>query len=918
MGETRAKSLHLRLWAVIALAVVPMFVMVVSDYRVQRQKAIVGIEHDVGRMLAAARQEEELGLQSVQMVLQIMANSDDMRALDPSECSTLARRLLSSLPNFDNIGAVAPDGTMYCSGLAPGGDVNVAERAWFIDATASDGITLGEHTLEDALGQASLVFGYPVRDGAGDLRTVLFAALKRDWFDRLVAGYKLPEGWNASLIATGGRVLARHPAPGQAGDPVVSPEMLDEFARIMGGPRQIAESVGLDRQARVYGVAPLQIAKGGVFVAIAAPLGRSLSDVDRAFWLRLGVLTGLALLSVVAARICIYRLIERWAIEVRETIGRIADGALDTRIADFSAVQELRAVEEGINDMAAELEARDAMVSRLSMAVEQSPESILITDTAGRIEYVNDAVVRNSGYAREELIGRNPRILGTGRTPPATYEALWATVARGAVWRGELHNTRKDGTAYVELATIAPIKRPDGAITHYVAIKEDVTERRQSQERLHRLAYYDPLTELPKRAMLRERLRQTLLTSGRTGEHVMLLLVDVDRFKQLNDTQGHEAGDRLLQAVARRLRHTLREEDTVARLGDDDFAVIIENLGQQEGDALARSQGIAKTIHAELNAPYELDEAGALHHATHSVGLTLFQGRKWSAEELLKQAEVALHMAKQDGRNTVRFFNPHMQAVVNARAKLELGLRDALSSGRFELYYQPLVDSAARLVGAEALIRWIGADGKSISPAEFIPLAEETGLIVQIGRWVLDAACAQLATWAARPQTRSLTIAVNISARQFHQPDFVDQVSACVARSGIDPSRLKLELTESCILGDIDETISRMHQIRALGVRFALDDFGTGYSSLSYLKRLPFDQLKIDQSFVRDMLGDNSSEAIVRAILGMSASLGLEVVAEGVETAAQCDFLRAHGCRRFQGYLFGKPRPIGDWQDLHD
>lgn len=918
MGGTKASSLHLRLWAVIALAVVPMFVMVVSDYRVQRQKAIVGIEHDVERMLAAARQEEELGLQSVQVVLQIMANSDNMRALDPSECATLARRLLQSLTNFHNIGAVSPDGTLFCSGIAPGGDVNMADRAWFIDATGNDGITQGEHTLGDAFGQASLVFGYPVRDGAGDLRAVLFAALKRDWFDRLVAGYKLPEGWNASLITTGGRVLARHPVPGQAGDAVVSPEMLDEFVRIMEGPRQIAESGGLDRQARVYGVAPLQIAKGGVFVAIAAPFGHSLSDVDRAFWLRIGLLTVLALLSVVVARICIYRLIERWAINVRETVGRIADGKLDTRIAAFSAVQEFRAVEEGINDMASGLQERDAMVSRLSMAVEQSPESILITDTAGRIEYVNDALVRNTGYTREELIGRNPRILGTGRTPRATHEDLWATVARGAVWRGELHNTRKDGSAYVELATIAPIKRPDGAITHYVAVKEDITERRQSQERLYRLAYYDPLTELPKRVMLRERLSQTLLASGRTGEHGMLLLVDVDRFKQLNDTQGHDAGDRLLLAVARRLRRTVREEDTVARLGDDDFAVIIENLGQQEGEAIARSQLIAKKIHAELNAPYELDENGLLHYATHSVGLTLFQARKWSAEDLLKQAEVALYMAKQEGRNTIRFFNPHMQAVVDARAKLELGLRDALANNRFELFYQPLVDSGTRLVGAEALIRWIGADGKSISPAEFIPLAEETGLIVQIGLWVLDAACAQLAAWEARPQTRSLTIAVNISARQFHQADFVDQVRGCLARSGIDPSRLKLELTESGILGDIDETISRMRQIRSLGVRFALDDFGTGYSSLSYLKRLPFDQLKIDQSFVRDMLSDNSSEAIVRAILGMSASLGLEVVAEGVETPAQRDFLHAHGCLRFQGYLFGKPQPMRDWRYLCD
>ncbi|PKO55865.1 MAG: GGDEF domain-containing protein, partial [Betaproteobacteria bacterium HGW-Betaproteobacteria-21] len=550
---------------------------------------------------------------------------------------------------------------------------------------------------------------------------------------------------------------------------------------------------------------------------------------------------------------------------------------------------------------------------QLAQAVEQSPESIVITDTDGQIEYVNDAFTRATGYTREEAIGQNPRILNAGNTPKAVYDDLWATLSRGEVWRGEFKNTRKDGTSYLELATIAPIKQPDGSITHYVAVKEDITARKQSDDLIRQLAYFDLLTELPNRTLLRDRLTQAVLASTRNDSYGMLLTLDLDHFKLLNETQGHQAGDTLLQEIAHRLMAAVRAEDTVARQGDDDFAVIIESLDKNESEAAAKADLIAEKIHAELNMPYDLNLPGGQYHGTPSIGITLFKGRSLSEDALLKQAEVALNKAKSDGRNTIRFFNPAMQAMVDAHAAMERGLRDALAAKAFQLYYQAQVDRNGHAFGAEALIRWVGADGRMISPAEFIPLAEETGLIVPIGHWVLATACAQLSAWQAQAETRQLVLSVNISAKQFHQPDFVTQIHACVEHSGIDPTGLKLELTESVILGDIDDTIARMQQIRALGVRFAIDDFGTGYSSLSYLQRLPFDQLKIDQSFVRDMMKDQSSGTIVRAILAMSTSLGLEVIAEGVETPAQHDFLLAGGCEFFQGYLFGKPRPITEW-----
>ncbi|ATE61908.1 bifunctional diguanylate cyclase/phosphodiesterase [Thauera sinica] len=912
-------SLNLRLWAVIALAVVPVFLMVLIDYLAQRTETTRAIEADMIRMLAAAGEEEDAARRAVSNVFRVIAQSDNLRTLDPLDCSGIAQRLLGTMASFHNLGGALPDGKVFCSGTAPPEAMDVRERRWFRHALDADGVTEGEY-LVGRDGIPAMEFGYPLRGRHGELRAVLFASISLDWFRRLVAGYRLPAGWEAHLITTSGRVLARHPAPdGWQGEEMPG-TMLGTFLRIRQGAMPLSEAEDFDGHRRLYGVAPVSFARDTLFVVIGAPLESSLSAVDLSFWRRVALLLTIVLVSAGVARYFIYGLVDRWATQMREAIGRIAAGRLDTRITRRSRVRELNAVEDGVNRMAAELERRDAELAeredelrRLSMAMEQSAATILITDTDARIEYVNEAAITNTGYSRDELLGHNPRILNSGRTPAGTYVDMWTTLGRGEVWRGEFHNTRKDGSCFVEAATIAPVKRADGVVTHYVAVKEDITLRRQSEELLHRLAYYDPLTELPNRAMLHDRLQHALLASAQSGTYAMLLLLDVDRFKQLNDTQGHAAGDRLLKEIAHRLRHALHDDDTIARHGDDDFAVIVEHLGDRLSEALIRAEALAKQIHQALNVPYQLDDAGRRHYATHSIGVTLFQGRQWSEENLLKQVEVALYMAKNEGRNAIRFFSPKMQALVDAHAAMEAGLRDALAGQALQLFYQPQVDQHGRVVGAEALIRWFGADGRLVPPAEFIPVAEDTGLIVPIGQWVLDTACAQLAVWQALAP--GFTLAVNVSPRQFHQPDFVDQVIASVKASGIDPRGLELELTESVILGDLDETIARMEQLRTLGLRFSLDDFGTGYSSLSYLKRLPFDQLKIDQSFVRDMLNDASSETIVRAILGMSASLGLEVQAEGVETAAQRDFLHAQGCRLFQGYLFARPLPLAQWPE---
>jgi diguanylate cyclase (GGDEF)-like protein len=438
-----------------------------------------------------------------------------------------------------------------------------------------------------------------------------------------------------------------------------------------------------------------------------------------------------------------------------------------------------------------------------------------------------------------------------------------------------------------------------------------MAEKVQNREaEIFNLAYYDPLTNLPNRRLLMDRLNQALIASGRSQAFGALLIIDLDQFKTLNDTQGHDIGDQLLIAVAQRLTENVRQDDTVSRPGGDEFVVILDNLSPDETAAAQQAEMIAEKIRAALNQSYQLAGVEQMHESTASIGMTLFQGHDNSTDVLLKQADVALYQAKDSGRNKVRFFNPDMQAAINSRTALESALRQALNKNELQLYYQPQVDQLGRIIGAEALLRWQRPGIGMVSPAAFIPLAEESGLILPIGDWVLQTACAQLTAWAGNDQTRDLQLSINVSARQFHQAEFVGQIASCLARSGINPTRLKLELTESIVLDNVEEVIQRMQKLRNLGISFSMDDFGTGYSSLSYLKRLPLDQLKIDQSFVRDISIDFNDAAIVRAILAMSQSLGLKVIAEGVETPAQHEFLLANGCLTFQGYLFGKPMPI--------
>jgi diguanylate cyclase (GGDEF)-like protein/PAS domain S-box-containing protein len=470
--------------------------------------------------------------------------------------------------------------------------------------------------------------------------------------------------------------------------------------------------------------------------------------------------------------------------------------------------------------------------------------------------------------------------------------------------------TNTNGVVFNWLSTRFPYVDSSG--TRYLGgMAVDITARKIAEEKIASLAFYDPLTALPNRRLLLDRLAHALDSSGRHCRLGALLFIDLDNFKTLNDTHGHDQGDLLLQMVAERLTINIRKGDTLARLGGDEFVVLLEDLGQSSLEAAAHAEIVAENILLALGKPYQL--ANLVQHCTLSIGITLFGEFPEVLDEPLKRADLAMYQAKAAGRNTLRFFDPQIQAAVEARSVLEADLRAALMQQQFQLHYQPQM-AGDRLIGAEALVRWRHTERGLVAPAEFIPLAEDTGLIVELGRWVLDAACRQLALWARQPATAQLSIAVNVSPRQFHQADFVQQVLAALAGAGANPRRLKLELTEGLLVTSIGDVISKMARLKNEGISFALDDFGTGYSSLAYLQRLPLDQLKIDRSFVKDIVGDPSGAAIAKTIIALAGNLGLTVIAEGVETAAQRDFLAAEGCRLYQGYLFGRPLPIEDFE----
>ncbi|WP_229507782.1 bifunctional diguanylate cyclase/phosphodiesterase [Massilia sp. Dwa41.01b] len=576
----------------------------------------------------------------------------------------------------------------------------------------------------------------------------------------------------------------------------------------------------------------------------------------------------------------------RWAWEQGSAVvDQDGNVSLEGFIADISALRRA-----------------DLLAREQASLLDKAHDAIFVMDMHARITYWNKGAERLYGWEERQVLGQRMSDLLCDNHA-AFSEALRTAIEEGE-WAGELQQHRRDGTTiHADSRWTVVAGDPDTGVQQKIlVISTDISERKINEERIHKLAYFDALTELPNRASLLDHLRRALLGSARSRKFGALMFLDLDNFKILNDTHGHAAGDMLLQAVARRLEHSVREADMVARLGGDEFVILVQPEEEMLEAAAHQAETVAAKVVAAMNAPFQL--ADFMYAVSTSVGVTMISGATDTVESALKQADTAMYQAKAAGRNTFRFFDPDMQAKWTARSELETGLRRALRNHEFILYYQPQLDGDSRVIGAEALLRWRQPNGELLYPTDFIKAAEETSLIVDIGRWVLGTACAELASWQGNPVTRHLSLSVNVSARQFVEPDFVPMTQEILAATGVDPHYLKFELTETLVVTDFAHTVETMETLRRLGITFSLDDFGTGYSSLAYLRKLPLDQLKIDYSFMRDVLTDRNDASIVRSIIALGDSLGLQVIAEGVETAGQRDFLSEAGCFVYQGYLY--------------
>ena len=629
------------------------------------------------------------------------------------------------------------------------------------------------------------------------------------------------------------------------------------------------------------------------------------------YWLDVGMSVTTTVISIATAIILVRILPEALKIQspdqLKENALLQSNSYEKLKVSKEILLEVNQTLEDRVNRRNIELKKIEESL-RIAAIVFESQEAIFVTDANKDIIRVNHAFTIITGYSEKEVIGENFKILNSGRHDHQFFTNMWLDINNHGVWKGEIWNRHKSGEVYNKKLTITAVNNAAGTLTNYIATLTDIAISNAATEKMKQFAFYDHLTELPNRRLLLDKLKHALTSSARSGKRGALIFLDLDHFKNLNDTLGHSFGDLLLQQVALRLTASVRQNDTVTRIGGDEFVILLENLSGDMVEAAAQSKLVAEKIISSLNEPYTLNTHN--YHSTPSIGITLFNSREQMPEDLMRQADIAMYESKAQGRNTFSFFDPLMQEVINDRVKMESELRTAINEHQFKLYYQEQVDSDARPIGAEVLIRWMHPKRGLVFPADFIPFAEETGLIVPIGNWVINEACSQLKAWHQIPSARELVLAVNVSAKQLHQKDFVKQVQTAIEQHNVNPALLKLELTESMLFNNLDDIIVKMEILREIGVQFSLDDFGTGYSSLQYLKNLPLTQLKIDQSFVRDISHDASDRAIVRTIIVMAQSLGINVIAEGVETIEQRQYLFDNGCFNYQGYLLSKPLPI--------
>ena len=789
-----------------------------------------------------------------------------------------------------------------------------ADSDFFRKVMASGKPAIGRPVLDRRTGKPVINIAVPIRNNQEEIIGVLVGASHvagQDLLSEILPSKVRMEG-DLHVVSFVDGVYVSSTDPARILQPEPSPGVNTSYDRYKQGYE--GSSVAIDAQGAEILNSAKRVNSTGWLVFATLPTSTAFKPLDA---LQHEINKNAALASVLIA-VLIWLFLHSQISPLRRSARSIDAMTADQeplRPLPLEGSREIRLLLDSFNKLQQRIKEQQESLSnreeqlRVAASVfEGTSEAILICSPDNRIISVNRAFCKMTGYEESELVGQTPSLLKSGQHTRGFYQEMWSALRNAGQWQGEMWNRRKSGEIYPERITISVLYDDDARVLRYIAIAADITASKKAENEINSLAFYDPLTDLPNRRLLHDRLRQSISSSSRSSKHGALLFIDLDHFKTLNDTLGHDTGDQLLRQVAQRLTNCVREGDTVARLGGDEFVVMLQDLSGDALIAASQAEVVSEKILHQCGQPYQL--GGAMHHSTTSIGIALFGKNSEGIDEIMKRADLAMYQAKASGRNSLRFYDPDMQAAIMLRVALEADLREAIGKNEFQLYYQTQVDADGCVTGVEALLRWQHPERGFVSPLDFIPLAEETGQILSVGHWVMENACSQLSAWAKRPEMDRLTIAVNVSARQFHHSEFVRQVLDVLEQTGANPQRLKLELTESLLVLDIDDVIEKMSALRAAGVSFALDDFGTGYSSLSYLKRLPLDQLKIDQSFVRDILTDANDAAIAKMIVSLAEAMGLTVIAEGVETEAQRGFLARQGCRAYQGYLFSHPLPI--------
>lgn len=895
-------SLRARVLVLVVIAVLPWVSAIGYHLWENRTHAVDEALAEALQLSRAAATQQNQAVSNAHSLLRVLSALPEIRTGAPEACRKQLADIHGQADNYANIVVTDANGRLLCAAKG-GGKIDFSDRDWYTEVIKKPRFVVGRYIVGRILGHSVLPASYPIADSGNTVQRVVMTAIDVAWLDQLLHETRLPEGAVVSMLDTEGTVLAQQPGGAESiGKPHRLPGMVKAIRA--GNKDGTGEAPGGDGVPRLFAYTRLPGGAGNGaagFAAVSIARDSVLAVAERDFSVNLGLLAALSLLGLLGTWYVTDRLVLRRMRALIATARRIAAGDFAARTELGHGSSELSELARAFDEMAASLQQSFEQAQRV---MEVAPESFVVSDAQGRIVMVNAQTEKLFGYCRDELLGQPVEMLIPVRARESharqrqTY--LAAPAVRDMGVRRDLAARRKDGTEFPVDISLGPLQTDKGRLI--ISAVRDISERKEFESRILHQATHDALTDLPNRVMFREHVAHAMLHATRSEKLIAVLFLDLDGFKNINDTLGHEAGDELLRAVTGRLVGVLRQDDLIGRQGGDEFTILLQGF--------RIVQDIVHIVEKLLDAIAEPFVLGSNEmHVTASIGVTVFPFDDNEVESLLRNADTAMYQAKEAGKNCFRFYTAEMNTAMRERMEIENGLRHALEQGQFSLHYQPQTSiESGMVVGVEALLRWHHPELGMISPVKFIPVAEESGMIVPIGEWVLRTACRQAKVWEAAGLPR-LKVAVNLSARQFRQSNLLEMIGQVLQETGLDPQSgmLELELTESMVMRNVEESVVTLNSMHQMGLQLSIDDFGTGYSSLSYLKRFPINTLKIDQSFVRDITIDPEDAAIAAAIVDLAHSLKLNVIAEGVETREQLDFLRAISCNEAQGYYFSQP-----------